>query len=321
FSQLILHGWQPSWLHLVESHGTLDECVSQHLASHADAVGTWEPPLSFAIIHQGEQVYLSFVCHHALYDGIAVELLLHEVEQLANGVALNIPPPVEPFLRAMLADSPTSDDFWKRQLLDFRPVQLPTSHGQDMDKMGKHNIHSTEIHISLGDILERTKNLGCSLLSVCQTAWALVLSTVLEVDDVCFGNVVSCRSVDVDGVENLIAPCFNTVPIRANLSNTRQNIDLMKFLNVLNPQIIQHQFTSLRRIQSLASPGELRRLFDTLLILQQPARSLDHRLWSLERDDGEMDVSAHYSQLITHKLSHGKCNLTDSDTPCLRIQT
>jgi amino acid adenylation domain-containing protein len=306
FAQVILHGWQPSWLHLDESHGTLNECVSQHLASHADAVDTWEPPLSFAIIRQGEHVYLSFVCHHALYDGIAIELLLHEVEQLANGVALNIPPPVEPFLRAMLADSPTSDDFWKRQLLDFRPVQLPTSHGQDMDKMGKHNIHSTEIHISLGDILERTKNLGCSLLSVCQTSWALVLSTVLEVDDVCFGNVVSCRSVEVDGVENLIAPCFNTVPIRANLSNTRQNIDLMKFLNVLNPQIIQHQFTSLRRIQSLASPGELRRLFDTLLILQQPARSLDHRLWSLERDDGEMDVSAHYSQAQSRKVQSNR---------------
>ena len=290
FAQVILHGWQPQWLHFDEFYGTLDDCIAQHLNKHQGAVDTWEPPLSFAVIRQGKQVHLSFVCHHALYDGIAIELLLYEVEQLAKGVPLPPPPPVEPFLRAMLADSSTSDSFWRRQLLDFRPVELPASSSPPAASK-THELHSTQIHIPLSDISERTKSLGCSLLSVCQSAWTLVLKTLLGVDDVCFGNVVSCRSVDVDGIENLAAPCFNTVPVRANLSNIRQNIDLIKTLNVLNPEIIQHQFTSLRRIQSVAFPDRIQRLFDTLLILQQPARSLDHKLWSLERDDGEMDVS------------------------------
>ncbi|KAH8902109.1 non-ribosomal peptide synthetase [Coniochaeta sp. PMI_546] len=291
FAQVILRGWQPRWLHFDESQGNLDHCVTQHLASHADIVDSWEPPVSFAIISRREQLYLSFVCHHALYDGIAIELLLHEVEQLANGIALETPPAVEPFLKTMLADSPTSEDFWKEQLLDFKPVELPRSSIPTTAKTSKtHDIHTADIHITLRDITERTKNLGCSLLSVCQAAWALVLTIILDVEDVCFGNVVSCRSVDVDGVEKLVAPCFNTVPIRANLADIRQNIDLIKALHALNPQVIQHQFTSLRRIQSLVFPGEVNRVFDTLLILQQPARSLDHKIWSLERDDGEMDI-------------------------------
>ncbi|OIW25405.1 non-ribosomal peptide synthetase [Coniochaeta ligniaria NRRL 30616] len=291
FAQVILHGWQPKWLHFDEAQGDLDECVSQHLARHTDAVDSWEPPVSFAIIRQGEQLYLSFVCHHALYDGNAIELLLHEVEQLADGIALETPPAIEPFLRAMLADSPTSNDFWNEQLLNFGPVELPTSRSPATEKSSTtHDIYSAHINIKLSDISERTKNVGCSLLSVCQAAWTLVLTTILEVDDVCFGNVVSCRSVDVEGIEKLVAPCFNTVPIRASLSNIRRNIDLIKALSALSPQVIQHQFTSLRRIQSLAFPGEVKRLFDTLLILQQPARSLDHRIWSLERDDGEMDI-------------------------------
>jgi amino acid adenylation domain-containing protein len=290
FAQVVLHGWQPDWLHLGESHGTLDDCIDQHLASRTDAVDTWEPPLSLAIIRQANETHLSFVCHHALYDGIAIELLLQEVEQLAHGMALGSPPPVEPFLRAMLADFPTSDDFWKRQLHDFRPVELPTS-GIPKPHGKTHDVHQINVNVPLSDVSERLRNVGCSLLSLCQTAWTLVLRRVLDVDDVCFGNVVSCRSVDVDGIENLIAPCFNTVPIRADLTSIRQNIDLIRALNALNPQIIQHQFTSLRRIQSLAFPEETQRMFDTLLILQQPARSLDQKLWSLERDDGEMDVS------------------------------
>lgn len=295
FAQVILQGWQPKWLHLDESHGTLDDCISQHLASHRDVVDSWEPPISFAIIRQGEHTHLSFVCHHALYDGVAIELLLHEVEQLATGTLLRSPPPIEPFLKVMWAESSSSDDFWKGQLVDLRPVELPTSNSPPSEGIS-HDIHATQVPVSLSNITEKTRNLGCSLLSVCQAAWTLVLTTVLEVEDVCFGNVVSCRSVDVDGIEDLIAPCFNTLPMRANFSDIRQNIDLIKALNTLNPQVIQHQFASLRRIQSLAFPGENQRLFDTLLILQQPARSLDGRLWSLERDHGEMDVSVPLSQ-------------------------
>ncbi|KAB5518880.1 non-ribosomal peptide synthetase [Coniochaeta sp. 2T2.1] len=290
FAQVVLNGWEPNWYQFVEADGILDNCISQHLACHTDVVDSWEPPVSFAIIRQGGFAYLSFVCHHALYDGIAIEVILREVEQLATGLALEPPPPVEPFLRVMMADSPTSDEFCKRQLLDFRPSELPTNHAPTAEGINKtHDIRTTHIHIPLSDISERTKSLSCSLLSICQAAWALVLTTLLETEDICFGNVVSCRSVDVVGIDRLVAPCFNTVPIRTDLSSIRQNIDLIKALNAMNPKIIQHQFTSLRRIQSSAFPGGTQRLFDTLIILQQQARILDSSIWSLERDDGEMD--------------------------------
>ena len=291
FAQVVLSGWQPPWLHFDKAQGNLDECILQHLAGHADTVDSCAPPLSFSLMRQEGQVYLSIVCHHALYDGIAIEQLLLEVEQVAHGEYLEAPQPIEPFLQAMLSGAATSDDFWRGQVRNFRPVKLPTSNNHASEKSKAHDICSTHINIPLSSIMARSKGLGCSLLAVCQAAWTLVLSTVLEAEDICFGNVVSCRSVDVDGIERLIAPCFNTIPVRTELSNISQNIDLIKALNALNPQLIQHQFIPLRHIQSLAFPGQVQPLFDSLLILQQPARSLDHRLWSLERDDGEMDVS------------------------------
>jgi hypothetical protein len=77
------------------------------------------------------------------------------------------------------------------------------------------------------------------------------------------------------------------------LSDKQQNLDLMKAFQTLNPTLLQYQFTPLRRIQSLLSRnGSGRRLFDTLLLLQQPLRPLDGEIWTLERDEGEMDVSA-----------------------------
>ncbi|KAL2144240.1 hypothetical protein VTI28DRAFT_9451 [Corynascus sepedonium] len=53
--------------------------------------------------------------------------------------------------------------------------------------------------------------------------------------------------------------------------------------------MIEYQFTPLRRIQSLYPQHGARRLFDTLLLLQQSPRLLDRTIWTLERDDGEMD--------------------------------
>lgn len=287
FAQAVLDDWQPEWLDLDERHGNLDNCIAQHSANRAEAIDSLEPPVSFAIIRQQTQVYLSFICHHALYDGIAIGQLLLEVEQLADGTLLKPPPPIEPFLRVALSMSQDSNNFWKKQLLDCQPTLFPAVNG------GSHktrDVFSTRVDISLSKIYGRTKEMGCTLLSLCQAVWASVLAVMFQVDDICFGNVVSCRSLAVEGIESLVVPCFNTVPIRMDLSNTRRIIDLIKDFNTLNTQVIKYGQASLRRIQSLASTGHNQRLFDTLLLLQHPTRSLNHKIWSLERDEGEMDV-------------------------------
>jgi hypothetical protein len=299
FAQVVLSGWRPRWLHLDDADGGVDDCVSQHLASLGEVVDSMEPPVSFAFIQHGGEVYLSFVCHHALYDGIAIERLLFEVEQLANGKSLEPPPTMEPFLREMLAGSTSSDGFWKEQLRDFSPTFLPRPQESSSGDVNRgHAVHATSANMPLSTIQEIMKGFGCSLLSLCQATWASVLSTILQVDDICFANVVSCRSAAMERIDELVAPCFNTVPIRMNLSTTRQNSDLIKAFNTLSPQVLQHQFASLRRIQSLASSRHSQHLFDTLLLLQHPARTLNDRLWKLERDDGEMDVSTSWELVL-----------------------
>jgi hypothetical protein len=76
-----------------------------------------------------------------------------------------------------------------------------------------------------------------------------------------------------------------------DMSRKRRNLDMMKAFQSANTELMQYQFTPLRRIQSLFSQHGSRRLFDTLLLLQQSPRPLDRSIWTLERDDGEMDVS------------------------------
>ncbi|KAI5788368.1 hypothetical protein EDC01DRAFT_617399 [Geopyxis carbonaria] len=113
------------------------------------------------------------------------------------------------------------------------------------------------------------RHLSTSLQALGQAAWARILAVYTSESDICFGNVVSGRTVPVEGVEKMVAPCFNTVPIRVQVLDTSTNLSIMESLQKVNADIIPHQLTPLRRIMS-------QRLDD---------------LWEELEDRGEMDFS------------------------------
>jgi len=284
-AQAILEEDQASWHDFNASDGDIDGCVNSHAELLPQPVDSYRPPVSFAIIHCADATFLSFVCHHALYDGEAISRLLFEVEQLAHGQTLGPAPTYEEFLRHALALPDDVDQFWTDHLSGFRPKILRPLPDKIESRQSSFN---GNIPLSLKEIESGLRSLGVSLLNLCQASWACTLGSLFRVDDVCFGNVFSGRSVAIDGIEDLIAPCFNTVPIRVPLSGMKRISELLKRLRDAQPELLRHQFTPLRRIQKTAGAG--RRVFDTLLLLQQPSRPLDEQLWELERDDGDMDV-------------------------------
>lgn len=288
-AQVILEGWEPTWLSIDAGERTLDDCISLHAGGIYEAIDSMEPPISFAIIKQHYQTYLSFICHHALYDAVAIERLLFEVEELVHGHSLPPAPSLEPFLKEALRLPSTTTEFWNRQLAEFDAVLLPQPECGPSENCRE--TWSGQVDVALSDLHGRSKDVGFSLLSLCQASWASVLGTILQVHDVCFGNVVSGRGIPIEGINELVAPCFNTIPVRVNLSDTKRNIDLIKTFHNMNPVLLEYQFTPLRLIQRLITQHGGSRLFDTVLLLQQPPRLLDGNIWTLERDDGEMDVS------------------------------
>ncbi|KAK4245111.1 non-ribosomal peptide synthetase [Corynascus novoguineensis] len=286
--QVVLDLWQPPWKLFDASQASLEQCISEHLKGVPNAMGSLEPAVSFAIIAQADRVYLSVVCHHALYDGIAVERLMYEVEQKFLGLILPSPPPYDQFLRESLDLPVSTDSFWLEHLRDYEP-RLTTHLVSEAANTSQIDPLNAELDIPLGQLKDKIRELGVSLLALTQAAWSTVLAYILETDDVCFGNVVNGRSLPIDGINELVAPCFNTIPIRVDLSGKQTNLELLKTFQAINTEMIEYQFTPLRRIQSLYPQHGTRRLFDTLLLLQQSPRLLDQTIWTLERDDGEMD--------------------------------
>ncbi|PNP55866.1 hypothetical protein THARTR1_04086 [Trichoderma harzianum] len=294
---LVLDNWTIQWKEFAVAT-SLDEAVHQHLAGVPDPLDTRVPPLSFAVIRQEDLIFLSFICHHALYDGVAMENLWREVEALAHGEQL--PPPVSytPFLQAALCLPDDVENFWSNHFRGYDPLNLFTKPpGSQIVQC----THRETLEMPYGEVKTRLRSLGVSFLSVCQAAWADTLAVCSTSTDVCFGLVMNGRTLDIEGLDRLVAPCFNTIAIRKDVSTSSRNIDLTKSFQRLNSDVQRYQFSPLRLIQRLGAK-EGRRLFDTLLLLQSPLQDMDASIWTLAEDNGDMDIPV-VCEVVPHSSS------------------
>ncbi|CAG7956192.1 unnamed protein product [Penicillium salamii] len=242
-------------------------------------------PYSLTLITDSaaHKTHLLLSIHHALYDGEGISQLLHELQLSLSGSELPTTTPFHQFIDYMTSvDDSGSDKYWKQYLTGVSPTLLPTASAANY---ASQQIH-TSLKASFGSFKQQCKDLSVSPLNVFHAAWARLLSLYTESPDVCFGNVFSCRTIPLDGADQIVGPCFNTLPVRGKFSSTATNHDLLKSSQKSNSDILPHQLTSLRRIQRIVGAGT--RLFDTLLILQNRDTGLDANIWELLQDEGNM---------------------------------
>ncbi|KAI5859244.1 hypothetical protein GGS23DRAFT_326435 [Durotheca rogersii] len=276
----------PLWQTFDVDDASFQEHILNHKMSLPVPVDSGKPPVSLALFSLGGSTeYMSFVCHHAIYDGVSARSLLAEVEAAVRHEPLPIMPTFDSFLRESLPLVAGADDFWAEQFRSFSPSRLgQRSYSHDTNPRMVSAKLSTH---SLSSLTAGLRDLGVALLPLFQGAWAVTLSLFQQTKDVCFGNVVSGRSISLEQVDKLIAPCFNTVPIRMNLSHANFFLEVVKKFQHLNTEMIPYQFSSIRHIQSSL---QLSTLFDTVLLLQPPPEPLDETIWTLELEQGAMDV-------------------------------
>ncbi|KHN95879.1 peptide synthetase [Metarhizium album ARSEF 1941] len=285
-AQVVLRNWDLPWRAFEVTVPSLEGASRQHLDSLPDVLDSMIPPCSLGLIRYKGSNFLSFVCHHALYDGIAMGNLWGEIEALAHGCQLQDPVSYLPFLQQALSLPSDVESFWQEQFHGFRPL---ATFGRSARSSFNQSTNTASIDMSFKDVQQRIRSMGLSLLSLCQASWAAVLACVFDDPDVSFGNVVSGRTLDVHGLHKLIAPCFNTIPIRLDTSRSARNIDLAKASQELNSKLLPYQFSPLKLIQRVVG-GKSRHLFHTLLLLQQPLKEMDKNIWTLEEDTGVMDI-------------------------------
>lgn len=306
YAQVILKHHQLHWtVFEVEATATL---IDERINDISSSMETTRTPYAFSLFMGPERATMVMSFHHSLYDGFAMDLLLDDVRRAYHGLGLPTRRTFDSVLEYMeRTDLAAADIFWKSMLTGLEPSSFPDLTGKSSTYKEKlTGMSSSKMTCSrpLSSIEEGCRNLSTSLLALGQTGWARLLSAYSGETDLCFGSVVSGRTIPVEGVEDIIAPCFNTVPLRIQLAAGSTNMSIMASLQRLNADVLPYQLTPLRRIMNtLKTEGQ--RMFDTLFILQHAHQSSFEDLWEQVEDRGEMDVSFH-----TH-IAGLACNVTD----------
>ena len=114
-------------------------------------------------------------------------------------------------------------------------------------------------------------------LSASSRRLALLLAHYSDSTNVVFGAAFSGRPAELEGIETLVGPCVNNLPVRSTLTRISQVSMACRAAAARNTSIAQHQYAPLAQIQHWAAVPWRHRLFDSLLVFQNYAgrRSVD----------------------------------------------
>ncbi|KAJ3053452.1 hypothetical protein HK097_004236 [Rhizophlyctis rosea] len=233
------------------------------------------PPVDLMIFgsSDGKALSVCLTMHHALYDGWSLPLLLADFSRASTGGALQPRPRFADFVRDFTTYSgPNAESFWREEMEDCVksqfPILAPWKQISDTDASSSITTASFISQLTLDDLERGSRAMNATSSAVLQAGWGKLLAQYLGSEDVLFGKVLSGRTVPIDGVENLIAPCFNTLPSRVVILGGATNRDLVKSVQQRDSRTLPYMHTPLASIQKWTGhPNES--LFDSLLVYQK----------------------------------------------------
>src|SRR5262249_43810227 len=159
--------------------------------------------------------------HHLLLDGWSFPLLLREFSEAYDAHwAKRAPvlPPARPY-SCYLAwlrqrDLAREEVFWRGELRGFAtptPLNIGRPDTEGSDYATAQVLLSAE---ETGRLRAASRNLGVTLNTLVQGAYAIVVSRYSGLNDVVFGISVAGRPADLPGVETIVGLFTNTLPLR-----------------------------------------------------------------------------------------------------------
>ncbi|KAL2858409.1 hypothetical protein BJX68DRAFT_262934 [Aspergillus pseudodeflectus] len=293
FLQVVLHKERISWT--IET--TFDDLMQDTLESNGGLLA------KYAIVHhENSERYFVWVVHHALYDGWNVQQFLTRVEKIYMGTpAQNSTVPYKFFIGHLhQRDLTQSDEFWKSYLHGFFSPPYPPQANRLSYDSSTRNVQRARV-----DLPQVSGVSGLTIPELIRAAWAIVLSVHTANEDVCFGETLMGRNIDMPGITDVAGPVLTTVPVRMTVNNKLPVIQYLHDVRQMAATMIPHQHSGLQRIQKLSSDAALACNFQNLLVIQSNDVQLSEDIWRPENFEVRSDF-------LTHPLVV-ECTLSRSD--------
>jgi len=213
--------------------------------------------------------------HHILLDGWCMSVLFTEYLEVYSSLTQNRPyslPEVKPYKNYIKwlsnRDYEISKKYWYQYLKDYNEKasipSISTKRGEKDDYAQDELFF--ELNKNTTDKLKQiAQNRQITVNTLFQAIWGILLSKYSGKQDVVFGEVVSGRPAEVDGIEKMVGLFINTVPVRVSYTNETTFDQLIDAIHNTAVKSEAHQYSPLVDIQSVSVLKK--DLFDHILML------------------------------------------------------
>ncbi|MER5935656.1 amino acid adenylation domain-containing protein, partial [Streptomyces sp. NPDC002054] len=244
--------------------------VEDH-AAHFDPVAP--PMLRLKLVRMGpDRCELVLTAHHVLFDGWSFPILMQDILRLygANG-ELSALPRVRGGYRDFLTwlsrqDDEASAQAWARELVGVEePTLLLPEAVVAAESSGFGQVSAPLSAEDARALARRAAELGVTVNTLVQGAWAVLLGQLTGRADVVFGATVSGRPPAVPDVDSMVGMFINTLPVRVMYTPGETLAEVLTGLQGRQAALLDHHHHGLSDIQLATG---IQTLFDTLLVFE-----------------------------------------------------
>lgn len=210
YLQVILRQLQPQFT--VHDVDNIEQFTSELESTHRREVPQPEQPaLRFVVArHKSSLRHRVFIrISHAQYDGVCFPAILEALRACYEGEPILPMPSYAAYIRGALGKiSPEHYAYWKSLLKDSTPTHIIPRHHSVLQTTPTQVLRTVVSTPSLASF-------NITTATVVKAAWSTVLAKATGKTDVVFGHLISGRNVgSVAGIESIVGPCLNVVPVR-----------------------------------------------------------------------------------------------------------
>ncbi|KAG8160684.1 hypothetical protein KVR01_008948 [Diaporthe batatas] len=175
---------------------------------------------------------------HAQYDGVCFPAILESLKACYEGDPISSTPSYVDFIRGTLGNI-TLDHYayWRALLENSTPTSIVPRQRTSLRTSPTQVLKAVVSTPSLASV-------NITTATVIKAAWSTVLARVTGKTDVVFGHLISGRNVGgVTGIESIVGPCLNMVPVRVCIRPSWTVLHLLQ--HIQNQQVDNMPYESL----------------------------------------------------------------------------
>ena len=164
--------------------------------------------------------------------------------------------------------------FWREYLAGFKaptafPTEMPEANGHHAGVGGSYLEYGVDLSPEATNALNAAaRGLRITLGTLLLAAWSLELDRQSGAGEIVFGAAFSGRPADLRGVESIIGPFVNNLPVRVAVNGEAKLGEFLADIHAQSMKLSAHQFTPLMEIQACSEVPWKHRLFDSVVVFQ-----------------------------------------------------